>query len=171
MNLCPVCNKKVGYTTTGKEKKHCSLSCRSKHQDKTSRKKGEYIACAMCGKIKYFSRSYLNTALNKHGMRFCGKICTNKAKSIGILPVGFRYKNQKKENHPYKLIMVNGKRHRLHRWLMQEHLGRKLERWEHVHHINGNKKDNRIENLAVLTSSEHNKLHYAIQNREKLMLK
>jgi hypothetical protein len=41
---------------------------------------------------------------------------------------------------------------------MQEHLKRKLETWEHVHHINGNPTDNRIENLMVLSNSEHQKL-------------
>lgn len=30
----------------------------------------------------------------------------------------------------------------------------------HVHHLNGNKFDNRLENLVYLTPSEHNKLHH-----------
>lgn len=165
MNICPNCKKEAGLTTTGKLKKYCSLSCSSKCQDKTARKKGKYISCAYCSKIKYFPKSYIETALNKHGMRFCGKKCCDKAKQSGLLPVGFKFKNQKKENHPYKLIMVKGKRYRLHRWIMQEHIGRKLERWEHVHHINGDKKDNRIENLEIISASNHNKLHYLMEKK------
>ena len=63
MNLCPCCKNPCGLTTQNKPRKYCSDSCRSKSQDKTSRKKGEYIPCALCCKIKYFSRSYLNTAI------------------------------------------------------------------------------------------------------------
>lgn len=37
----------------------------------------------------------------------------------------------------------------LHRHLMEQQLGRRLESREHIDHINGNKLDNRIENLRL----------------------
>lgn len=51
-----------------------------------------------------------------------------------------------------------------HRLLMEEKIGRLLDRKEVVDHVNGNKLDNRVENLQILSPVLHGKKHakYAI---------
>lgn len=45
-----------------------------------------------------------------------------------------------------------------HRWIMEQFLKRRLNPNEDIHHINGNKKDNRIVNLQVISHSGHTKI-------------
>ena len=49
----------------------------------------------------------------------------------------------------YLWVKHNGKRYRQHRLVMEQKLGRELLLGESVHHINGNRKDNRPENLEL----------------------
>ena len=65
------------------------------------------------------------------------------------------------KNTHYVLIRVDGKYVKEHRYVMEQHLDRKLLTTEEVHHINGDKFDNRLKNLQVLSKSEHAKLHNA----------
>ena len=59
----------------------------------------------------------------------------------------------------YKAIKVDGVKHDYHRWIMEQTLGRKLDSNEIVHHENENKLDNDIDNLILMSRSEHAKLH------------
>lgn len=56
-------------------------------------------------------------------------------------------------------VLIDGKKKFYARHLMEQHLGRKLEKWETVHHKNENREDDRIENLEVLHTSRHRRMH------------
>jgi len=58
-----------------------------------------------------------------------------------------------------RLVWRNGKKVLEHRWIMEQHMGRKLKKNEHVHHINGDPLDNRLENLEVVEAGEHLRRH------------
>ena len=53
----------------------------------------------------------------------------------------------------------NRKKKFLHRVTVEAFLGRKLEQSELVHHIDGNKTNNKIENLKLISRSSHAKEH------------
>jgi hypothetical protein len=54
----------------------------------------------------------------------------------------------------YRKIHINGVELWQHRHVMEQHLGRPLLNHETVHHINGVRDDNRLENLEVWSKSQ-----------------
>lgn len=70
----------------------------------------------------------------------------------------------------FEPMAMGNKRIQEHRLVMAKHLGRLLQSWEIVHHINGIKDDNRIENLQLVGDMQHRQIT-VMENRIKQLEK
>lgn len=126
-----------------------------------SAKAGEQRTCQVCSKSFYVPRWKLKDIERNQGA-YCSRPCRDTAMlgrpSEKALPVGSRrvrpdgYIEVKARDSEGRWILE-------HRFVAEQILGRSLATNEHVHHINGDRADNRAENLQVLTNAEHQHVH------------
>lgn len=152
-----------------------------------SKQKGEVFVCEQCGKqffvpkykinsrptIKYCSTDCYHDASRKPTMlRECLQ-CGNefvispkhKDKKFCNVECACAYRREQKRvatigTNGYKYVwFADGSGEKEHRYLMEQHLGRKLKKDEVVHHIDGNRTNNDLGNLVVMSRGEHSALH------------
>lgn len=191
-HICDNCGKKfMAYSSN--HRKYCSKKCAiTKNWQKREKAKKTKIICQYCG--KEFELKSSETRVKENKVHYCSAECRNngmkKGKILKCKYCGEKFyttrhdfcsrkcaKEYRKENYKHKLYIENGYICRYingynkkgnvkeHRYIMEQYLGRKLKSNEVVHHIDGNRENNDIKNLQVMTRGEHSKLH-----REKELL-
>ncbi len=154
---CPICGQ--GFAPRKYNQKFCSQKCRWTHTNhKRILKPNQVFNCEVCGKRV---ERYVAPSDVRYSNRFCGYECKGTGQS------GKSHWNWKGgrivEPDGYVIIYTpdhpnaNSKGYVFeHRLVMEAYIGRHLEPQEVVHHVNGNRADNAIENLELYAN---NSLH------------
>lgn len=137
-------------------RKYCSRACLHKGSagSKNSRfKQPDTIACEECGNKFEAKKRW------ERKKRFCSPSCCTLFRRRNGFPRSQAEGSKWKDPEGYIFVKVGGQWIPEHRLVAEAKLGRGLKRSEVVHHRNGNKSDNRPENLEVVTRSRHMEIH------------
>lgn len=152
--ICQQCGKEF-ESRADFPQKYCSHDCYYQSM-RTGRKKYPCI-CQYCGK-DYQGRTPIS--------KYCSAKCQNLARMGKNHPL---YKGGYSMDGGYrKVLSGKGGYVKEHRKVVEETVGRKLKTDEIIHHINVNRSDNRIENLTILTKSEHSLVHHYLRGQGHL---
>lgn len=152
MKICITCEKL--FEEKKETQKACSRSCNAKHHNKELAKRFVCPRCPICGK----------ETIRSSRAKYCSRKCQGVGRRGDRHPLwkgGVKQRNDgyvyiykpEHPNHCNGYILE-------HRVIMENFIGRLLEKTEIVHHVNGKKDDNRIENLLLLENqAEHLAIH------------
>ncbi len=135
--------------------KYCSAACQ--HEGK---KNGKMVACFICGKEAYKQLRALKHSKSKK--YFCSKSCQTKWRNA--IFIGAKHANWKNGEYAYRTVL---RRHNV--FPVCRICKTKDTRILATHHIDKNRKNNKINNLAWLCHNCHFLVHHYDVVRSKFM--
>lgn len=149
--ICKHCGEVFEYRN--KSEIYCSNKCRGKH---TSLETID-VNCSHCGNI--LQRKPYEISNNN----FCTMKCYHEYIKYNPIKGESHHRwNNGEYNHPHgylSILQSDGTYKLEHRIVMEEYLGRQLSSDEIIHHIDGDKRNNNIDNLQIVTRAEHIAIH------------
>ena len=120
----------------------CSWACRKGYHGE----KRLVTTCLHCGAV--ITKTPFQAKRSRTQNFFCNLACSAAHTRTGTI-----------NNQGYRAISFNNKTLQEHRLVMEQHLGRKLLPDEDVHHKDGNRLNNALDNLQIVDHGAHTRLH------------
>jgi len=147
------------------------------HNSKNKACTSIWAACIDCGKerwVQYLNKRIVHPRCQSCACKYVGKNLTpeqrrqiskrqrgsnNSCWKGGKVKTDHGYIGIKVDPDDFFYTMANVRGYvPEHRLVVAKHLGRCLQSWEHIHHLNRVKTDNRIANLMLTTVNDHLKI-------------
>lgn len=167
--VCPLCNElfrvstsdyKGRSTSFSRMRRFCSRKCKNKRLAEVNLIAPQPRPCAYCSKSFLVSGKKASDKLPPIEQIYCSRRCSQRSRnpsgkwnSRGYVVVAF----------PECCDLHKGMKFRQEHMIIAEHVLGRLLNWKHkevIHHINGNRSDNRHLNFLICDASYHRQLHH-----------